>query len=106
DAFSSRRLTLPCGDSLQRRLRRHLNVWDHDRVRHLECLQLPSRRPVARRGAVASWSMVARLRKQTSGDATILIPMQILLTLSRLRAFAARRSHLPPSVMANLKPFW
>src|SRR5215207_5948752 len=32
-AFSSRRLTLPCGDSLQRRLRRHLNVWDHDRVR-------------------------------------------------------------------------
>ena len=47
-AFSSRRLTLPCGDSLQRRLRRHLSVWDHDRVRHLECWQPPFRRPVAR----------------------------------------------------------
>ena len=40
-----------------------LNVWDRDRVRHLECLQLPFRRPVARRGAVASWSMVVTLEE-------------------------------------------
>ena len=57
--------------------------------------------PVARQRAVASRSTVVRSRKQTSGDATILIPMQILLTFSRPRAFAARRSHLPQSVMVN-----
>ena len=82
-----------CGDARMSAITIGFGIWS--------ACSRPFLRPVARPGTAASSSMAVRSRKQTSGDATIAIPRLILLTFSQPLAFAARKSCLPPSVVAS-----